>query len=31
MNSGLPSLVNVVVSSTTSPLAEAMIARRTGK
>jgi len=31
INSGLPSLVNVVVSSTTSPLAEAMIARRTGR
>jgi len=31
IDSGLPSLVNVVVSSTTSPLAEAMIARRTGR
>ena len=31
IESGLPSLVNVVVSSTTSPLAEAMIARRTGR
>jgi acetolactate synthase-1/2/3 large subunit len=31
INSGLPALVNVVVSSTTSPLAEAMIARRTGR
>ena len=31
MNSGLPSLVNVVIGSTTSPLAEAMIARRTGR
>ena len=31
IDSGLPSLVNVVISSTTSPLAEAMIARRTGR
>ena len=31
IESGLPSLVNVVVRSTTSPLAEAMIARRTGR
>ena len=30
IESNLPSLVNVVISSTTSPLAEAMIARRTG-
>ena len=30
IDSNLPSLVNVVISSTTSPLAEAMIARRTG-
>ena len=31
IESNLPSLVNVVISSTTSPLAEAMIARRTGR
>jgi acetolactate synthase I/II/III large subunit len=30
INSGLPSLVNVVVRPGASPLAEAMIARRTG-
>ena len=31
IESNLPSLVNIVISSTTSPLAEAMIARRTGR
>ena len=31
IESHLPSLVNVVISSTTSPLAEAMITRRTGR
>jgi acetolactate synthase-1/2/3 large subunit len=31
INSGLPSLVNVVVKPGASPLADAMIARRTGR
>jgi acetolactate synthase-1/2/3 large subunit len=30
-NSGLPSLVNIVVKPGASPLADAMIARRTGR